>query len=93
VGEAAGLDCSEWNVAVAQAIHLCAPRQKFSTIRILSPDAINQIRQHFDAINSGRAGARQFDVPDMIMDLIGPSGSLGALATRQAGQAACRLRR
>ena len=56
--------------------------------RILSPEVIDQIRLHFDIINSGRAGSRQFDMPDMIMNLIGPSGSLGALATRQAEHAA-----
>jgi len=56
--------------------------------RVLSPEAITQIRLHFDAINSGRAGSRQFDVPEMIMDLIGPGGSLGVLATQQAEEAA-----
>ena len=56
--------------------------------RILSPEAINQLRLHFDAINSGRAGSRQFHVPEIIMDLIGPGGSLGALATQQARRAA-----
>ena len=59
---------------------------------ILSLEAIDQIRLHFDAINSGRAGSRQFDVPEMIMDLIGPDGALGALATRQAGQTATPVR-
>ena len=56
--------------------------------RVLSPEAITQIRLHFDAINSGRAGSRQFDVPEMIMDLIGPGGSLGSLAMQQAGHTA-----
>jgi hypothetical protein len=60
--------------------------------RILSPEAIDQIRLQFDAINSGRAGSRQFDVPEMIMDLIGPGGLLGALAAQQAGQAATPVR-
>jgi phytanoyl-CoA dioxygenase PhyH len=60
--------------------------------RILSSDAIDQLRLHFDAINSGRAGSRPFDVPKIIMDLIGPSGSLGTLATEQAGQAATPVR-
>jgi hypothetical protein len=60
--------------------------------RILSPETIDQIRLHFDAINSGRAGSRQFDVPEMIMDLIGPGGLLGALAAQQAGQAATPVR-
>jgi phytanoyl-CoA dioxygenase PhyH len=59
---------------------------------ILSSGAIDQIRLHFDAINSGCAGSRQFDVPEMIMDLIGPGGSLGALAAQQAGQIATPVR-
>jgi len=60
--------------------------------RILSPEAIDQIRLHFDAINSGCAGSRQFDLPEMIKGLIGPGGSLGALATKQAEQAATPVR-
>jgi hypothetical protein len=60
--------------------------------RILSSDAIDQIRLHFDAINSGRAGSRPFDMPEMIKGLIGPDGSLGALATQQAGRAATPVR-
>ena len=60
--------------------------------RVLAPEATDQIRLQFDAINSGRAGSRQFDVPEMIMHLIGPGGSLGALATQQAGQPATPVR-
>jgi hypothetical protein len=60
--------------------------------RILSPGAIEQIRLYFDAINSGRAGSRPFDVPETIMDLICPDGPLGAPATQQAGQAATPVR-
>ena len=56
--------------------------------RILSPEAIDQIRLQFDAINSARAGSRAFDVPEMIKGLIGPGGALGVLAAQQAGQAA-----
>jgi len=56
--------------------------------RILSCEVVDQIRRHFEAINSGRAGSRQFDVPEMIIDLIGPGGSLGALAMQQAERAA-----
>jgi hypothetical protein len=59
---------------------------------ILSPEAIDQIRLHFDAVNSARAGSRAFDVPEIIKGLIGPGGSLGALAAQQAGQLATPVR-
>jgi hypothetical protein len=60
--------------------------------RVLSRQTIDQIRPHFDAINSGRAGSRQFDIPGMLMELISPGGSLGALAAQQAGQIATPVR-
>jgi len=56
--------------------------------RVLSRKAIDQVRLHFDAINSGRAGSRQFDLPEIIKDLIGSGGPLGALATQAAGRIA-----
>jgi hypothetical protein len=53
--------------------------------RVLPREAVEEIRHHFDAIESGRAGARQFDLPDSITSLIGSHGLLGVLATREAG--------
>jgi len=56
--------------------------------RVLSRETVDQIRRHFDAIESGRAGSRQFALPGSITSLIGSRGSLGVLATREAGRIA-----
>jgi hypothetical protein len=60
--------------------------------RVLSPETIDQVRLQFDTVNSARAGSRAFDVPETIKGLIGPDGSLGALATQQAGRPATPVR-
>jgi hypothetical protein len=52
---------------------------------VLSREAVAQLHPCFDGIASERAGARSFDVPEAIHDLIGPAAPLGALAAEAAG--------
>jgi hypothetical protein len=53
---------------------------------VLSHDAIQRLYRHFDGIADQRAGARSFDLPAGIYDLIGPSAPLGVLAADEAGE-------
>ena len=53
---------------------------------VLSPAAVSCLQDHFDGIHAARAGARSFDVPADIEDLIGPRAPLGTIAATEAGK-------
>ena len=56
--------------------------------RVLSHQAVDQMRPLFDAIESERAGSRRFDLPESVKELIGAVGPLGVLATQELGGSA-----
>jgi hypothetical protein len=59
---------------------------------VLARSAVQDLYRYFDDIAYERAGARSFDLPDAIIDLVGPRAPLGALAIEQAGPSAIPVR-
>jgi Phytanoyl-CoA dioxygenase (PhyH) len=53
---------------------------------VLSREAARHLHRHFDGIDSERAGARSFDLPEDIRVLIGQRGPLGTIAATEAGE-------
>jgi hypothetical protein len=59
---------------------------------VLARAAVQDLCRYFDDIAHERAGARSFDLPDAINDLVGPNAPLGALAVEEAGPSAIPVR-